>query len=314
MIEALLDSLKHVPALLDAPLTIVCDGLKLGSTNKLKRGICSAELAARYREYIRRLRELTSRRDRPWCANATVVELAGRDGFGFAVRQGLLYCESQFVLVLQHDRPFVRGFDLEGVLHAMETFGERVKYVCLPSHSTHAHPEMMLGRHKLRLPGAMPFGSISLAPLAFWYDSTHIVSREYYLSYVFGFGHETARVRRGQFPEETLGTAMMADITTHGMAAHAKYGTWVFVDELAPAGTAPEKGHTSRRDRGAMYDAGYARLALAEGQLEQLEGLRDKPGCTFVPVVVHSDGRSDRWCDENRDRRLRAGKYPSLPS
>lgn len=320
LMECLLDSIsEHMPALLGVPLTIVCDGVKVGSADRLKRGICTPELAARYGEYVCRLRELVARGDRPWCANATVVQLSSRNGFGFAVRQGLLFRESRHVIVLQHDRPFVRGFDLDGVLGAMETCGDRVKYVCLPSRSTHAHPLNVLGRHQLRLPAAAPFGRVSLAPLAFWYDSTHVVSRRHYLEHVFGYGREEPRVRRGQFPEETLGTTMMTDICAHGMEAHAKYGTWVLVDGLAPAGTAPAKGHARRRERSALYDAGHARLALARGQGERLHEMRRAPDSdsdrAFVPVVVHSDGRSDRWCDGHAERvkQYAGSRYPGLP-
>ncbi|KAG8457762.1 hypothetical protein KFE25_005775 [Diacronema lutheri] len=324
LLEELLDSLAHVPALLAAPLTIVCDGVKLGSTDRLKRGICSHDLAARYREYVRRLRALIAAGDRPW-SHATIVELAGRGGFGFAVRQGMLYRDSRYVLVLQHDRPFVRGFDLDGVLGALDAHGDRVKYVCLPTHSTHAHPELLFGRHRLRLPGASRFGAVELAPLAFWYDSTHIVPRKHCLEFVFGFGGKQSRVRRGQFPEETLGTAMMADITAHGFGAHAQYATWVLVDALAPAGAPPGAGRNQRRTRAAMYRAGFAALARARGDVA-VAGAPSNDSCgddasdgtaggapPFVPVVVHSDGRSDKWCEEHAERRARrADKYAGV--
>lgn len=42
---------------------------------------------------------------------------------------------------------------------------------------------------------------------------------------------------------------MMADICARGFSRHADYGTWVFVDGLAPAGTCPEKKAVTRKVR-----------------------------------------------------------------
>jgi hypothetical protein len=62
-------------------------------------------------------------------AQTDVVEMPGREGFGYAVRQGLLYRNSQYVMVVQHDRPFARGFDLGGLLDAMDAEPKTVKSV-----------------------------------------------------------------------------------------------------------------------------------------------------------------------------------------
>jgi hypothetical protein len=251
----------------------------------LKRGICTPESTARYRAYIAALRELVEGGKRPWSSSVTIVELPSRHGFGFAVRQGLLSRISEYVMVVQHDRPFARGFDLAGLLDAMDSEAASVKYVCLPTHSTHQHPSLFLGRSKVRLPPERRVGQVSLAPIAFWYDSTHVVRRSFYLEHVFGYGREPSRVRRGQFPEEALGTSMMADIQAHGAERHAHYGTWVLVDALAPAGTPPEKGHFSRTERLSMYGAGVAKLkqvAAAESRLKD------------EAVAAHAGGASAR--------------------
>ncbi|KAJ1633192.1 hypothetical protein T492DRAFT_983043 [Pavlovales sp. CCMP2436] len=280
LIECLLNSLRFVPDLADAPITLVCDGTKRGESDKYKKGICTPDLDLRYREFIRRLRALVASQSKPWCARTSIIELPSRHGFGFAVRQAMISRVSDFVIVLQHDRPFVRGCDIDGVVTAMAAHPAVVKYVCLPTQSTHAHPQLVYGRHQVLLPEARAFGPVSLAPLAFWYDSTHIVQREHYLAFVFGFGPEEARVRRGQFPEDTLGTSMMADITTNGIEV-----------------------------RHLMYDQGYARHALNDGQPT---GEAAPEGCTFVPVVVHADGRSKRWTDgfEKRGLHSGTGRYP----
>jgi hypothetical protein len=71
MLECLLDSFARVQGLLEGgrvPITIVCDGVKVRASDKLKRGMCTPELELRYREYIRALRAIIAKGDRPWCA------------------------------------------------------------------------------------------------------------------------------------------------------------------------------------------------------------------------------------------------------
>ena len=70
-------------------------------------------------------------------------------------------------------------------------------------------------------------------PIIFWYDSTHITSVRHYRELVFS---SCNLFRRGDFMEETFGCKQRRDIIEHGMAAHAKYGTFHLIAN-APGST-----------------------------------------------------------------------------
>ena len=60
--------------------------------------------------------------------------LAERNGFGFAVKNALPLVETEFVMVVQHDRNFERSFDLAGVLDVFDEHKD-VMYMGLPTSS-----------------------------------------------------------------------------------------------------------------------------------------------------------------------------------
>ncbi len=82
----------------------------------------------------------------------------------------------------------------------------------------------MANRYNLQISSTDRFGPpLSLIPLLFWYDKTHVCSCAYYREYVFN--HPS--VKKACFIEETLGLFQLEDIKANGMVAHAKHGTWL---------------------------------------------------------------------------------------
>ena len=58
LVEAVLRSFAHVPALFDCRLIIVADGYRVGGKAKHKSGVVTEDGAQRYRQYVARLRQL----------------------------------------------------------------------------------------------------------------------------------------------------------------------------------------------------------------------------------------------------------------
>jgi hypothetical protein len=63
-----------------------------------------------------------------------MLRLKERNGFGFAVKNALDSVDTEFVMVVQHDRDFVSTFDLKGVLEIFDSCPD-VMFMGLPTSS-----------------------------------------------------------------------------------------------------------------------------------------------------------------------------------
>ena len=145
------------------------------------------------------------------------------------------HVRSPFVMVVQHDNNFIRGFDLSAVLRAMRRWPDAIKKVDVLSTTTLRYADA--APPKRGMPGLrlVPFGPaledehepLLLRPMLYWYDKTHICSTDYYRRFVFAPGS----VKRGEFIEDCVGQRQLAAIRRHGMAAHAAFGVYLLEDE-----------------------------------------------------------------------------------
>lgn len=257
MLQCVLGNLSLIPPLERAKKLLVCDGYAVvghGRKPKHKAGRITADDAERYGQFKHAVRALvaaaTAACDKDvggprsdvggsrggssvgnggsigLFAHLQVLELVEHVGFGHAVKRALDEVDTDFVLVLQHDQQFIRGFALAGVLRAMTLYPQRLKYVGLCSATTQHYEHSVLSKYGLRLQRTCEFG-VPLMPLIFFYDKPHICSRRYYQEVIFG---EDSPVRRGDFIEETHGKAQRADILLNGMGVHDRYGTYQLDD------------------------------------------------------------------------------------
>lgn len=240
MLQGVLRSLALVPGLQRAPRILVCDGYTVvppGQKPRHKAGKILPEDAVRYDGFIREVRaamaSATDGTESGTFAHLQVLELTEHHGFGFAVKRGLQEVSTTFVLVVQHDQEFVRGFDLPGVLRAMSSHPDHLKYVGLCSSTTQSYEHMVLSKYGLRVARTLEFG-VPFLPLIFFYDKPHVCSLRHYRDTVLG---PDSPVRRGDFIEETLGRAQREDILRHGLSVHGRYGTYQ-LDERDEAGEA----------------------------------------------------------------------------
>eukprot|EP00123_Amoebidium_parasiticum_P005069 comp16315_c0_seq1/m.14103 comp16315_c0_seq1/g.14103 ORF comp16315_c0_seq1/g.14103 comp16315_c0_seq1/m.14103 type:complete len:287 (-) comp16315_c0_seq1:294-1154(-) len=224
MIEAVLHSFAHVNQLGTCRLIIVCDGYKTGEKAKHRSGIITQEGIEKYGQFIERLRQLSETKE-SCLYGATIHALEERNGFGFAVKQALELVTTPYVKVVQHDRNFVKGIDVQPLITAMEG-SNALNYVGLRIGTTRDLLHKTVSKYAIKTE-ALIVNNLRFLPLLQWHDSTHICKTEYYRNFVFGPDN---RVARGGFIEDKFGQIQIADIRANGMSAFEKYGTYVYDD------------------------------------------------------------------------------------
>ena len=159
-------------------------------------------------------------------------------------------------MVVQHDHRFVRQVDLTRVLRCMAANAD-VKYVGFLSGSTQKYQQLAESKHGVHIAEAEWSPGVRLLPLLYWFDKTHVCSLAYYKQFVFRETHpetegaaqgekklvELEQVQRrrrlvvqpGDFIEDALGKKELHEIRSQGMSAHAKYGTYLLIDDPAHA-------------------------------------------------------------------------------
>ena len=227
MLEEVVGSFALVPGLRSCPTVVVFDGYKVKDQPRYRSGHVTADGAERYREYVRRVLRLG--------LGAPLV-LAERMGFGFALRAGLREVRARaravlarsstpsrgsrlslslsplarkvrtpFVLVVQHDRNFVRRVDARAIVAAMCRHRAWLQYAGLPTgvsgmklrpsrSGTRACRRArrstaraaVLSRYALRLEHVATDEGLRLMPLVQWYDSTHVCATAHYRRFVYG--------------------------------------------------------------------------------------------------------------------------------
>jgi hypothetical protein len=155
LIEATLQSFGFVPGLERCRVVIVCDGYQIARNGgrRVKAGRLEEADVAPYKGYVAALRARAAAAAAgasgvpPALRRATVLELEGHHGFGWAVKAALEsgLVTTRQVLVVQHDRSFMRPFDLSRGLGCMMA-EPRVGYLLIPTRSTHHHAETMIGK------------------------------------------------------------------------------------------------------------------------------------------------------------------------
>ena len=137
---------------------IVCDGCRtkdesvsnrhVNSKQAMRNGIVSSEQRDRYIEFKNALRKLcaSAQPDSPFF-NSDVEELKDRHGYGFALRHALRHCvKTPFVIVIQHDRTFMRPTPIRETLNAM-WHHPNIKYVGMSMRSNLMYRDIFLGKY-----------------------------------------------------------------------------------------------------------------------------------------------------------------------
>ena len=140
---------------------IICDGArqrddkttqKYSNTKQaMRHGLVTSEQNASYelfKQNLLRLCQDAKGLDPPSLfSNTTVHELESRHGYGFALRHALRDCiETPYVIVIQHDRTFMRPTPIEEALTAMWNH-DRIKYVGMMQRSNLTYRDHFNGQY-----------------------------------------------------------------------------------------------------------------------------------------------------------------------
>lgn len=228
-------------------------------------------------EYKRRLRVLCAAGGGAW-SKARVVELDSRHGFGFAVEAALAQVETEFVIVIQHDRFFMRRLDLRRVVRAIRE-DSRVQSVYLGTHNTSDYVQRMRSRFKVDVSGlAVRAAGLRLLPMLVWLDSTHVARTRWYKEFVFDPANRL--VAKGGFIEDKFGQVQVERLKEDGLRSHAQFGTYIL----------PELDRVE-----ALGSHGFAKRLIEEGCVLPVE--------EKVPWVRHISGRSFLEAEQRREKR-----------
>ena len=235
LLSALLSSLDHIDPSTVCRVILVCDAIGCvtdAAPPNFKRSRVTSEHARAYETYICNVRALAATSVRP----CEVLVLRTWHGCGLAVGAALEHVRTRFMMLVQHDQLFLRRVDVCGVLAAMAAHPERLLYVALPSRTTVRYGERIAERFGLQLSEwQLPELEAPLLPLLMWFDKPHVTWSRHLRERVYAASAPVPRaLHPGEFVEDVLGRAQLADIKANGLGAHAKYGTWVIkaVDDL----------------------------------------------------------------------------------
>mmetsp|Transcript_1394 Transcript_1394/g.1814 ORF Transcript_1394/g.1814 Transcript_1394/m.1814 type:complete len:304 (-) Transcript_1394:190-1101(-) len=222
LIEETVGSVKyHAPASRKCRWYIVCDGYKIRQEPKFRSGQVTVEAGEKYEAFLEKLQRLKL---------GEYIRCPERLGFGFALKRALSFIKTPYVMVVQHDRNFVRDIDLEELVQEMEKNASWLFYLGLPTSTTLAlgYIEYVLSKYSIRIKSRQITPKLHVLPLIQWYDSTHICLTKHYTQFVY----RGDLVKKGGFVEDKLGQKQLADIRKTGLEAHAEYGTYVLDDGI----------------------------------------------------------------------------------
>ncbi len=140
---------------------IICDGFRTrdeGTTKKhtndkqsMRNGIVTSEQSQNYLGFKENLKRLCRECNEPGISspfcNTTVHELDDRQGYGFALRDGLRKCvATPYVIVIQHDRTFMRPAPIAETIRAM-WYNSNIKYVGMNMRSNLMMRDQFVGQY-----------------------------------------------------------------------------------------------------------------------------------------------------------------------
>jgi hypothetical protein len=265
-IEKVAESIKtYAPQLSSCRKIIVCDGSLVRDKNKFRSGRVTQDAYDRYVEYKKKIASLFHESSIFKGENYELIELKERHGFGFAVRKAMFHhVQTPIVLIVQHDRTFMRPVDVISIVSTMKKYRSQIGYILLPITSTNSYvnqwftkfsqsgikgKEADLRTYKINLvdnysdSNSKCYSNCNaetkeekkrvvphLLPCFRWYDSSHFAFSDFYRDHVFS--NQLKLVTKGGFIEDKLGQAQRAYYIQHGVAKGAKFWKmWLYQDD-----------------------------------------------------------------------------------
>ena len=228
LLEIVLSSLQLIDHLNECRKIIICDGYNVKEKEHLKVSQITEDMVSNYENYKLNLQQKINEGHENFYKSELLI-LPNRFGFAFALKEALTQLvTTEYVMVIQHDRCFVREFNLLGTINAMKT-NEKMRYVLLPTGSTLKYRNRMCSKFErpdMLKGNEVYFEDLVFLPLLQIYDSSHIATVDFYLNFIFANKY----VAKSGFIEDKLGGIQVTDIKLNGFAAHTKYGTYLYGD------------------------------------------------------------------------------------
>ena len=110
LIDKVISSFGLVKDLCSCSLLILADGVKCGKFRP-KKGVVTSDMVNTYDTFLERLRVKVrdAESDSIW-SRTRVIKMTEHLGFGHVVYYGLRHCQTESVMVVQHDHPFSVSF------------------------------------------------------------------------------------------------------------------------------------------------------------------------------------------------------------
>ena len=227
LLDRVLETFGAVPGLMECRKIVICDGYRLDAQIRYKKGRVTQKQADSYEAYKSNLRKHIEENN-PLYVNTEILELPKRVGFGFALKEAIPSVTTDYLMIVQHDRSFIKGFDLMQVINAMEN-NPIMRCVLLPLASTFNYNKRMdtkFSKKDVLANREVTFENHVFLPLCQFYDSTHIAHINFYKDFIIG----QRMIPKNGFIEDRLGQLQVKDLRENGMDAHAKYGTYLYGD------------------------------------------------------------------------------------
>ena len=152
-------------------------------------------------------------------------------GFGHCLLEGLKAINTEYVMVLQHDRAFAECIDIYPILKLLDK-EKNIKYIGFQTAATKQYVYKKL-KSKYRMKSTeQELIEGDLIPITYWYDSTHISRTHEYIKLI------QKECKVGQFIETTYGGKIENKISkeieegTWNFEYHMKnYGMFMWYDE-----------------------------------------------------------------------------------
>ena len=110
LLDKVVSSFQFVTDLNSCKLIILADGVKCGKFRP-KRGSVTNEMFSNYSSYLDKIDEkIESAEESSLWSRTSLVRMTEHLGFGHVVYHGLRMCQTEYVMVVQHDHPFSFSF------------------------------------------------------------------------------------------------------------------------------------------------------------------------------------------------------------
>ncbi|CAM9995803.1 unnamed protein product, partial [Ectocarpus fasciculatus] len=250
LIDTVIDSLAYVEGLQSCHVYIIFDGFVVAEAPRPKSGRITEAMAAAYSEYYEALQQKYN------SPKYHLLKSESHRGFAMSVKWGLEVCDTDYAVIIQHDRSFGKTFSqLQNILRLFSE-NEHIRYVGFPTSCSSNHEQTIVNRygHKELVHESNSLilsDEYIIKPLMFWYDSTHVAHVKRYLEIYRPFinvpdelkpsfgskkGVKQMILRNGDFIEDRFGQAqrkILNDLVRHPsdlMKAFRWFGSYLIAD------------------------------------------------------------------------------------